>query len=184
MDVVPKKDIDYRMMNVSDLRAICKERSLPNAHLKQKNSIIKLLERNPLNSVYTEVSDKAINYDKMVVKKLKALAKERGIVKYNNLKKEELIKLHEDYDKEKIIEVEEEKEEICEHVIELNQPCYEIKECKLVLKSGDDFIIPVRKDGMVNATALCKAGKKKFNDYQRLKQTQEFLNSLVYNITK
>jgi len=112
-EVVPKKDIDYRMMNVSDLRAICKERSLPNAHLKQKNSIIKLLERNPLNSVYTEVSDETVvNYDKMVVKKLKALAKERGIVKYNNLKKEELIKLHEDYDKEKIIEIEEEKEEI------------------------------------------------------------------------
>jgi len=112
-EVVPKKDVDYRMMNVPDLRALCKERSLPNAHLKQKNSIIKLLERNPLNSVYTELSDETVvNYDKMVVKKLKALAKERGIVKYNNLKKEELIKLHEDYDKEKIIEIEEEKEEI------------------------------------------------------------------------
>ena len=119
-EVVPKKDIDYRMMNVPDLRAQCKERSLPNAHLKQKNSIIKLLERNPLNSVYTEVSDETVNYDKMVVKKLKALAKERGIVKYNNLKKDELIELHQEYDKEKLIQESEEEAEINNETTEEN----------------------------------------------------------------
>lgn len=179
-DIVIKeeKDIDYRMMNVPDLRSLCKERSLPNAHIKRKDSLIKLLERNTINPVYNDVCAENINYDKMVVKELKNLAKERGIVRYNNLKKDDLIELHKEFDKEKIIDIDEKEEEICEQIIEFKQPSYEIKECKLVLKSGVDFIIPVRKDGMVNATALCKAGKKKFNDYQRLKQTQEFLKEL------
>lgn len=33
-------------------------------------------------------------------------------------------------------------------------------------------------DGYVNATAACKANGKKFNDYQRLDSTQEFLQEL------
>lgn len=34
-------------------------------------------------------------------------------------------------------------------------------------------------DGYINATALCKASDKKFNDYNRLKATEEFINELV-----
>lgn len=33
-------------------------------------------------------------------------------------------------------------------------------------------------DGYVNATAMCKAAGKKFNDYARLKTSQEFINEL------
>jgi hypothetical protein len=33
-------------------------------------------------------------------------------------------------------------------------------------------------DGYVNATALCKACNKQFNDYTRLASTQEFLKEL------
>ena len=178
-EVVPKKDIDYRMMNVPDLRALCKERSLPNAHLKQKNSIIKLLERNPLNAVYNnEVTKEKLNYDKMVVKELKSLAKERGIVKYNNLKKDELIELHQDYDKEKLIE-ESEEENKNDQLTQRKQPFYEIKEYQLKLKDGNTFIIPIRKDGMVNATELCKAGGKRLDNYKQNKQTQEYLQALI-----
>ena len=39
---------NYRMMNVPDLRKLCKERNLQNAHIKTKDGLIKLLERNPL----------------------------------------------------------------------------------------------------------------------------------------
>jgi hypothetical protein len=40
--------------------------------------------------------------------------------------------------------------------------------------------IPFRKeDGYINATLLCKAGNKKFNDYSRLAQTIEFLESMI-----
>ena len=34
---------------------------------------------------------------------------------------------------------------------------------KIILKEGKKFIISFRDDGYINATELCKAGKKKFN---------------------
>ena len=37
------------------------------------------------------------------------------------------------------------------------------------------FTILARKDGFVNATALCKAGNKKFNDWYRLDSTKELI---------
>lgn len=50
---------------------------------------------------------------------------------------------------------------------------------KLRLSDTSTVSIPVRKkDGYINATVLCKAGGKKFNDYHRLEQTQEYLNDL------
>lgn len=201
---------DYRMMNVPDLRKLCKERNLQNAHIKTKDGLIKLLERNPLDSIYDE---KNIVYDSMSIKDLKVLARDRGFTSYNNLTKDELIKNHQEFDdleqdKERgdVDGVEESKE--CDGCVEESKKCddggfeeskecddgenkdtisstdktfnneFVINECKLVLKNGDKFMIPIRKDGMVNATELCKAGKKKFNDYQRLKQTQEFIKEL------
>ena len=195
---------DYRLMNVPDLRKLCKDRNLQNAHIKTKDGLISLLERNPLDAVY-EGEDK-MNYDKMTMSELKILAKDRGFTSYNNLKKDELIKNHRDFD-----ELENDKENIddggcgeskddggCDGVserkenrtdddegsseskindrVENNQ--FSINEYKLVLKNGNDFMIPIRKDGMINATELCKAGGKKFNHYHNLKQTQEFITEL------
>ena len=195
--------VDYRMMNVPDLRKLCKERNLQNAHIKTKDSLIKLLERNPLDAVYDH---NKIIYDKMSMKDLKVLAKDRGFTTYNNLTKDELIKNHQGFDE---LEKDKEKEDDggceeskerddggceeskerddggCEeskdnHVIDKTDEEKEfvINECRLVLKNGDDFMIPIRKDGMVNATELCKAGNKKFNHYHNLKQTQEFIKEL------
>jgi len=42
----------------------------------------------------------------------------------------------------------------------------------------EDIIQQRLMDGYVNATALCKASGKKFNDYSRLKNTEEFINEL------
>jgi hypothetical protein len=53
-----------------------------------------------------------------------------------------------------------------------------IKEYKF---GATDFMVPIRADGMINATALCKAGGKKLNDYTRLKTTQEYLKALENN---
>ena len=49
--------------------------------------------------------------------------------------------------------------------------------------SGFDslFIITIfilEKDGMVNATMLCKAGDKQFNDYMRNKQSQDLIEAI------
>ena len=54
----------------------------------------------------------------------------------------------------------------------------EVFNCQL--KIGNDTIlqVPMRGDGYVNATALCKAGGKLFNDYSRGKQTQAYVRAL------
>lgn len=54
----------------------------------------------------------------------------------------------------------------------------EIKEYKIKLDGSDTFMIPINKDGFLNATELCKAGNKRLNDYYRLESTQEYLKAL------
>ena len=49
---------------------------------------------------------------------------------------------------------------------------------KLSLDNKNIVDIPVRKDGMINATLLCKAGGKLFADYKRSKQTDSYLHAL------
>lgn len=90
--------INYKFMSVPDLRYLCKERNLQNAHIKSKDGKVKLLEKNENIIVQTDKTN--INYYKMTVKELKSLAKEKGFNSYNNLKKDDLIKLHEDNDNE------------------------------------------------------------------------------------
>ena len=63
---------------------------------------------------------------------------------------------------------EEEKEEIA-------------KEIELQNKLGGEITLNgisvlAREDGFINATAICKAGKKKFNDWYRLDSTKELIN--------
>jgi len=60
----------------------------------------------------------------------------------------------------------------------VNQTISEFKEFKLTLSDGKEFLIPIRKDGYINATQLCKAGNKLFADYQKSKQTQDYLQAL------
>ena len=53
-----------------------------------------------------------------------------------------------------------------------------IFQCKLLLENGSEFIIPMREDGYIFATALCKTVGKKTNDWLRLKETKEFIKEL------
>jgi prophage antirepressor-like protein len=101
--------IDYKFKNVPELRRICKERNLQNAHIIDKDGLIELLEKNPFNAVYnTEVN----NIYSMTHPELKSLAKERGFNEYNNVSKAELVKMHEEYEIEmKRLDEEREKEE-------------------------------------------------------------------------
>jgi len=54
----------------------------------------------------------------------------------------------------------------------------QIKEYKF---GTSNLVVPIRSDGMINATALCKAANKKLNDYTRLKTTQDYLKVLEIN---
>jgi len=51
--------------------------------------------------------------------------------------------------------------------------------CSLKLLDGSAILIPMREDGMINATMLCKAhGKKLLTNYTRNKETKEYLEEL------
>jgi len=51
--------------------------------------------------------------------------------------------------------------------------------CSLKLLDGSSITIPMREDGMINATMLCKAhGKKLLTNYTRNKETKEYLEEL------
>ena len=54
----------------------------------------------------------------------------------------------------------------------------DIFQCKLLLEDGTEFTIPLREDGYIFATALCKAVGKKPNDWLRLKETKDLKNQL------
>ena len=54
--------------------------------------------------------------------------------------------------------------------------------CNLRLLDGSSIAIPMREDGMINATMLCKAGKKLLANYNQNKQTKEYLDALSSDI--
>jgi hypothetical protein len=59
----------------------------------------------------------------------------------------------------------------------------DIFQCKLFLEDGTEFTIPLREDGYIYATALCKASGKRINNWLRIKETQEFIKKLEIPVT-
>ena len=118
------------------------------------------------------------------------------------LKKDAIIKTEEELDKElskkilelqdKNIELEEKNNELEEKNKELEEKNKELEEKKELIKQttlthleiheykfGSDLVVPIRNDGMINATSLCKAGNKKINDFLRLQNIKDYLNVLA-----
>ena len=101
-----------------------------------------------------------------------------------NHKKEALKNRMEESEKvEKIEEVEEVEEEVKEEQKKETTITVQNKEkvFELQLPDNTKISIPIREDGMINATLLCKTGKTRFSKYIKNKQTQEFLNLLSSN---
>jgi hypothetical protein len=48
----------------------------------------------------------------------------------------------------------------------------DIINCKIKNKLGIEFTIPLREDGFIHATAVCKINNKKVNGWLRLKETK------------
>lgn len=124
-------------------------------------------------------TDEPLDYETMTSRQLKELAKQRGFNQYNNMNNTNLRLVHKQYDE--AIQKKEEKQTSSslelsnskEDAIEF--PC---KESALTHENGTTFPILIRKDGMVNATLLCKAIGKDFYDYQKTKQTQGLIQAL------
>jgi hypothetical protein len=90
-------------------------------------------------------------------------------------------KLRKDFEKEK----EELKKEFDKEKNELkiqleNKNVFNDTFFKLILENGDVSNISIRNDGYINAIQLCNAGGKVFNDYQKDKQNQEYLQVLSH----
>ena len=60
----------------------------------------------------------------------------------------------------------------------------DIFQCKLVLENGTEFIIPLREDGYIYATGLCKAVGKRVNNWLRTKETKDFHKVLENKLNK
>jgi hypothetical protein len=60
----------------------------------------------------------------------------------------------------------------------------DIFNCKLILEDGSEFTIPLREDGYIYATGLCKAVGKRPKDWLRLRETKEFIIQVEKNLKK
>jgi hypothetical protein len=54
--------------------------------------------------------------------------------------------------------------------------------CSLKLPDGSSIMIPMREDGYVNATLLCKAAGKRIDNWMRLTGTKKIIKELYRSL--
>ena len=54
----------------------------------------------------------------------------------------------------------------------------DIFQCKLLLEDDTKFIIPMREDGYIFATGLCKVAKKQVSKWKNMKETKLLIEKL------
>lgn len=59
----------------------------------------------------------------------------------------------------------------------------DIFQCELVLATGQKFIIPMREDGYIHATALCKIAGKRLDKWKNSSETKDLFNNLKVSFT-
>jgi len=139
---------NYQTMNIFQLREIAKEHGI-STNLNKDTLISEII-------VNHEDDDYSYEYVDMSLNKLKLMAKDRGLLEYNNLQKNELI----DILKQKDLEDEKEQDQ------------------KDRILLGGIVIISRPEDGYINATQLCKAGGKEYSNWFKNAKTEEFLEEL------
>ena len=167
INISVEEKINYNSTNVPNLKKICKKRNIVTSKLNKKQIIAKLIEydTNPPPPITLK------KYDRLIVRVLKKMCKERGIKNYNKKLKSELVSMLEKNDYEE--------DDSKEH-IETENTNILLKQ--ITNKNNIQFNVEIRKsDGYVNATALCKAGGKKIAKYLENIQTKEFLKELGIN---
>lgn len=173
---VPLEDrLDYRLMNVHRLKDICVERGIVSTKLK-KDDMISLLREDDIKPLETSLEEQHKSYQDMTCNQLKSVCKDRGFIMYNNLNKDSLIEIIEKDDEKKAIHVDTETGE--EVSTDMNTIVPWVKTCKIGLEKGDMYEVSVREDGYVNATELCKAGGKKFNNWMNTDTAKELIGAI------
>jgi hypothetical protein len=148
-----EEQINYNTLNILRLREIAKDMGCPVYHQSREELIENIKKKQEDINSYLLTEEKVKeSYENMTLLTLKLIAKDKGLNEYNNLKKEDLVKVLMDFDK-----FEEEKDRIT---------------------LGGVEVISRPSDGYINASQLCKAGQKKYNDWYRTDKTREFLQEL------
>lgn len=150
------KELDYNSLNIFRLREISLELGCQIYHQNKDELIFNIKKREEEIKSYSNEEKDEKEYNEMTLLTLKIIAKNKGLSSYNNLNKEELIEALINFDK-----IEEEKDKIT---------------------LGGVEVFTRESDGYINASQLCKAGQKKYNDWIRLDKTQEFLRELSYEL--
>jgi hypothetical protein len=145
-----KQELDYNALNIFQLREISKDVGCTIYQQNKEQLISNIKKRQQDLKSYSK--DEKEEYSNISLLTLKIIARNKGLTQYNNLKKEDLVKLLTEFDK-----IDEEKDKIT---------------------LGNVEVISRQSDGYINASQLCKAGKKYYNDWFRLEKTKEFLTEL------
>jgi len=142
-EIKNESEINFQQMNIFQLKEIAKEHGI-NTNMKKDDLI---------NEIKAEYDEKECLFSEMSLSKLKLIAKDLGLLEYNNLQKNELIE-----------------------VLKLKQKEDEEKEDRILLAGIE--IISRPEDGYINATQLCKAGGKEYGGWFRNNKTEEYLDEL------
>ena len=143
---------NYNFYNVFKLREMVQEHGVNSTGLNKQHLVEILNEK-------TEVENQE-KISEMTLIDLKNLARENGFNEYNNMKKEELVNLLEKFEEEQKQKKEKQDEEKDQ-----------ITMCGIT-------VISRKEDNYINATQLCKAGDKLFNNWRRNQKTEGFLTEL------
>jgi uncharacterized protein YunC (DUF1805 family) len=165
------ENLDSRYSNVSQVHKECQTRNIPIGR-QSKDTLVELVQTFDQNP---PVPEEITNYTKMTKAKLHVLCKDRGFIMYNKLNKDALVDLLSKNDTKTEIHVDIEKGSETEKMPENNLL---VTQYSLELANGDRSLIPVREDGYIDATVVCKAGKKKFNDWIRLGSSKDLMEAL------
>ena len=144
----PMTEQTLKNMNIFQLRELAKERNIS----------VNLCKDDMINEIiaYREDDISTVEYTEMSTSRLKLIAKDRGLLEYNNLKKDELVEAL------KLKDVKDQEEND--------------KKDRIML--GGIEIISREGDGYINATQLCKAGGKEYSNWFKNSKTNEFLEEL------
>jgi len=145
-----KQELDYNALNIFQLREISKDVGCTIYQQNKEQLISNIKKRQQDLKCYSK--DEKEEYSNISLLTLKIIARNKGLTQYNNLKKEDLVKSLREFDK-----IDEEKDKIT---------------------LGNVEVISRQSDGYINASQLCKAGKKYYADWFRLEKTKEFLTEL------
>lgn len=156
--------------NVFELRQMCAQRGIPHGGNTTKEEMISALLK-PVEMPKKEYTD-------MSSAELKRLAKDRQLLRYNNLNKPALVELHQKYDDE----VKKEQETPQESTSSSQVKPVDTKEFLLTDAAGNNHPIIIRKDGMANATMLARAYNKAIHDYLSNTNSKQYINAVMNDL--